>query len=151
MTELTADCARCAALCCRLSSFQRSGDFAFSKTAGEACRHLTVRDTCAVHAERVDLGLGGCVAFDCHGAGQTLTARFSGAERLGVAIAAFHALVELHFCLRLVELAERLGFSSHVAGRKARLLALCALPVEALAALDTRGLRVVLPRENSGK
>lgn len=144
MTELNADCARCAALCCRLSSFDRSEDFAFSKAAGETCRHLTKRFGCSVHSRRLELGLAGCTTFDCSGAGQVLTARLTGDEELRVQVAAFHALVEIHFCLRLVELAERLGFASEVAARKELLLAHSRLSAEQLATLDTSGLRVVL-------
>lgn len=151
MIELAPDCARCAALCCRLSSFERSSDFSFSKRAGEACRYLTPRDACAVHARRVELGLAGCAAFDCHGAGQALTARLTGGESLGVAVAAFSALLEVHYALRLVELAERLGHAERVAALKRRLVSYAALTPSALAELDTSGLRVVLPRRGGAR
>ncbi|MFT3713616.1 MAG: hypothetical protein QM817_38655 [Archangium sp.] len=127
-----------------MSSFDRSEDFAFSKAAGETCRYLTKRDTCGVHARRFELGLSGCSAFDCSGAGQVLTARLSGREALRVEVAAFHALVEIHFCLRLVELAERLGFAREVAARKELLLEHSRLSVGELATLDTSRLRFVL-------
>jgi hypothetical protein len=150
MTDLSADCARCAALCCRLAFFERSADFAFTKPAGAPCRHLTKRNTCGVHARRLELGLSGCVAFDCSGAGQALSARLTADQPLGTQVAAFHALVEVHFALRLVELARRLGHSAQVAALEEKLLAHAALPVEALAELDTSGLRFVLPRVASG-
>jgi hypothetical protein len=44
--------------------------FAFDKAAGEPCRHLTPADACAIHAQLRPAGMGGCVAYECFGAGQ---------------------------------------------------------------------------------
>jgi hypothetical protein len=71
--ELTAACRSCAALCCVTTSFAASEDFAFDKPAGTPCPHLEPDGRCAVHDERRVRGMSGCVAFDCHGAGQRLT------------------------------------------------------------------------------
>jgi hypothetical protein len=67
------DCARCFGLCCVALPFSRStgaAGFAFDKPAGEPCRHLTPGDACAIHSELLPAGMGGCVAYECFGAGQ---------------------------------------------------------------------------------
>ena len=76
-SSLRADCARCAALCCVALAFDRGPAFAFDKAAGDPCRNLRPDDACAVHATRAGLGCAGCVAFDCLGAGQRVTAAFA--------------------------------------------------------------------------
>ena len=86
--ELVADCARCVGLCCVLLPFQRSADFAFDKAAGEPCRHLDGGHRCRIHASLLDDGMRGCVAYDCFGAGQTVTE----AERVGD----FHLVEQVH-------------------------------------------------------
>lgn len=68
--RLRADCSRCFALCCVASGFTRSADFAFAKPAGEPCRHLGEAFGCTVHDRLRDLGMPGCTAYDCFGAGQ---------------------------------------------------------------------------------
>ena len=99
-TELTADCTRCAALCCVATAFDASEDFAFSKPAGARCPHLA-GTRCAIHAERPARGFSGCVAFDCHGAGQRATRAFA-AEPEEVRHAAFLVLCEVHGWLWLL-------------------------------------------------
>ena len=71
--SLRADCARCAALCCVALAFDRSPLFGFDKPAGQPCRRLTPGGRCSIHAERQARGFGGCVAYDCLGAGQHVT------------------------------------------------------------------------------
>jgi hypothetical protein len=71
--SLEPDCARCFGLCCVALPFSRSAGaagFAFDKAAGEPCRHLTPVDSCAIHADLLPAGMGGCVAYECFGAGQ---------------------------------------------------------------------------------
>jgi hypothetical protein len=71
--RLEPDCASCFGLCCVALPFARStgsAGFAFDKPAGEPCRHLTSADDCAIHAELLPAGMGGCVAYECFGAGQ---------------------------------------------------------------------------------
>ncbi len=72
--ELTADCSRCVGLCCVVLPFARSADFAFDKPAGTPCRHLTSSHRCHIHDGLVEAGMRGCVAYDCFGAGQAVTA-----------------------------------------------------------------------------
>lgn len=71
--RLRADCARCAALCCVGLAFDRSEWFAFDKAAGEVCRHLDGGHRCGIHGELAEQGFGGCVSYECWGAGQRVT------------------------------------------------------------------------------
>lgn len=86
--ELTADCSRCAGLCCVLLPFARSADFAFDKAAREPCRHLSVTHRCDIHDRLLEKGMRGCVAYDCFGAGQSVTQ--SGR------VEAFHVVEQVH-------------------------------------------------------
>ena len=73
MSHLEPDCAHCFGLCCVALPFARSGGtagFAFSKEAGTPCRHLTAGDACGIHDSLLPSGMGGCVAYECFGAGQ---------------------------------------------------------------------------------
>ncbi len=71
--ELRADCARCAGLCCVALHFTRSADFPVDKPAGEPCENLGADFRCRIHPRLRERGFVGCVAFDCHGAGQQVT------------------------------------------------------------------------------
>ena len=71
--ELTADCTRCVGLCCVVLPFSRSADFAFDKPAGTPCRHLAADARCGIHDRLRESGMRGCVAYDCFGAGQSVT------------------------------------------------------------------------------
>jgi hypothetical protein len=71
-TDLKADCARCAGLCCIAPAFARSSDFAIDKPAGRPCPNLGDDFRCGIHTELRERGFPGCVAFDCFGAGQRL-------------------------------------------------------------------------------
>ncbi len=71
--DLRADCARCAALCCVAFHFDRSEAFGLDKAAGEPCPHLDGVARCAIHDRRRDHGFGGCVGYDCLGAGPWVT------------------------------------------------------------------------------
>lgn len=73
--RLKADCSACAALCCVVPPFDAVQGFAFDKPAETACQHLCADHRCGIHAQLVDRGFPGCVAFDCLGAGQRLTAQ----------------------------------------------------------------------------
>ncbi|MEU4424168.1 pentapeptide repeat-containing protein [Actinoplanes sp. NPDC024001] len=73
MTRLAADCERCAALCCVAPAFSKSSDFAIDKPAGRPCRNLSDDFRCTIHEELPKRGFGGCVVFDCFGAGQRIT------------------------------------------------------------------------------
>jgi uncharacterized protein YjbI with pentapeptide repeats len=79
--ELRADCGRCVGLCCVAPAFAASADFAFDKPAGVACPNLEPDFRCAIHDRLRREGMPGCVAYDCFGAGQHLTAgTFAGAD-----------------------------------------------------------------------
>jgi hypothetical protein len=71
--ELTADCTRCVGLCCTVLPFARSAAFAFDKPAGTPCRHLAADARCGIHDRLRESGMRGCVAYDCFGAGQSVT------------------------------------------------------------------------------
>jgi hypothetical protein len=110
--ELRADCARCVALCCLATGFERSPDFGCTKAPGVPCAHLGSDDRCTIHPRRMALGFGGCVAYECWGAGQRVTGTILGdrswrghpdAER---AFAVFRILVPLHH-LRAILVAAR--------------------------------------------
>ena len=70
LTELVADCARCAALCCAALPYARSREFPEDKPAAVPCRHLEEDFRCGIHAGLLEGGWRGCVVFDCFGAGQ---------------------------------------------------------------------------------
>src|SRR6185503_16885503 len=72
-TRWRGDCSCCAALCCVSFAFDRSELFAFDKAAGEPCALLGPQHACSIHAERARRGFGGCIAYDCLGAGQRVT------------------------------------------------------------------------------
>lgn len=82
--HLRADCSACAALCCVVPPFDAEQGFGFDKPAETPCHHLCADHRCGIHAELVARGFEGCVAFDCLGAGQRLTAlavaRFGSAD-----------------------------------------------------------------------
>jgi Pentapeptide repeats (8 copies) len=104
-TELRADCARCAGLCCVATGFAASSDFAIDKPAGRACPNLRSDFGCGIHDHLRARGFAGCAAFDCFGAGQhVVQVRFGGrdwrqdkalAQQMFVAFDAIRLLNEL--------------------------------------------------------
>jgi uncharacterized protein YjbI with pentapeptide repeats len=79
--ELTADCSRCAGLCCVAPAFARSSDFAIDKPAGRPCPNLLSDFRCDIHEHLGERGFPGCAVFDCFGAGQHLVqGTFGGAD-----------------------------------------------------------------------
>ncbi|WP_213451756.1 pentapeptide repeat-containing protein [Rhizomonospora bruguierae] len=104
---LTADCARCAGLCCVVPAFAASADFAIDKPAGHPCRNLRADFRCGIHDRLRPAGFPGCTAFDCFGAGQkvvqvTFGGRDwrTGPDLAGAMFAAFRVMRELHELLR---------------------------------------------------
>ncbi len=73
--HLKADCSACVALCCVVPPFDAVQGFGFDKPAETPCHHLCADHRCGIHDGLVAQGFGGCVAFDCLGAGQRLTAQ----------------------------------------------------------------------------
>jgi hypothetical protein len=102
---LRGDCARCAALCCVALAFDRGASFAFDKPAGVPCPHLTANAHCSIHAEREARGFGGCVRYDCLGAGQRVTQQYG---RDPATFEAFRVARRVHELLELLSTAKRL-------------------------------------------
>jgi len=75
---LRGDCDRCAALCCIAVAFDRSESFAFDKPADMPCGNLDHGHRCTIHGRLAASGFGGCVAFECYGAGQVVTQQMFG-------------------------------------------------------------------------
>lgn len=73
--QLRADCSACVGLCCVIPPFDALQGFGFDKPAETPCLHLCADSRCGIHAGLVEQGFPGCVAFDCLGAGQRLTAQ----------------------------------------------------------------------------
>jgi hypothetical protein len=71
---LVADCARCKGLCCILLPFDADQGFAFDKAAGTPCCNLTPQFSCGIYRDLAHSGFPGCKHYDCHGAGQYVTA-----------------------------------------------------------------------------
>ena len=93
--NLAADCSRCVGLCCVAPAFAASSDFAFSKPAGVACRHLAADASCSIHDRLIPSGFSGCVAYDCFGAGQRVVALFGGG-RSEPMLSAYETVRQLH-------------------------------------------------------
>lgn len=67
---LKPDCANCAALCCVALHIEKSSQFPIDKPAGVTCPNLDNRGACKIHENLKNKGFSGCIAYDCHGAGQ---------------------------------------------------------------------------------
>ena len=94
--NLTADCSRCVGLCCVAPAFVASADFAFTKPAGVACRHLAADASCTIHDRLIPSGFPGCVAYDCFGAGQRVVALYGGGPRSAPMLSAYETVRQLH-------------------------------------------------------
>jgi hypothetical protein len=77
-------------------AFAASADFAFSKPAGVACRHLAPDASCTIHDRLIPSGFPGCVAYDCFGAGQRVVALFGGGPRSAPMLSAYETVRQLH-------------------------------------------------------
>lgn len=124
---LRADCENCVALCCVGLAFDRSAQFSFDKEAGEPCRHLDADYRCEIHDRLGPAGMGGCIAFDCFGAGQRVTAQFAGRswrDDLATASAMFDAFRHMrraHELIGLLRTAGRLRLSAEQEARRVTL------------------------------
>lgn len=130
--DLRADCSRCAAMCCVAFHFDRSAEFGFDKLAGEPCANLadTPGGGCRIHARLGEVGFGGCVLYDCHGAGPAVTQGLFGGRSwqsepalLGPMMAAFLQVERAHKLLVVLAEAERLDLSAADRGELERLTA----------------------------
>ncbi len=115
---LQAKCEDCAALCCVLLAFDAGKAFGFDKAAMEPCRNLTAGNKCRGHGTLAQDGFGGCVAFDCHGAGQRVVQEVFGGLSwrddpglMPAMEAAFRGMRRLHEAVVLLEAAAGLGLS----------------------------------------
>ncbi|HEY6797742.1 MAG TPA: pentapeptide repeat-containing protein, partial [Kineosporiaceae bacterium] len=151
-SRLRADCSRCFALCCVVPAFAVSADFAITKPAGVACRHLSADHRCTIHAELRGRGFAGCTVYDCFGAGQRVSqGTVRGLDpRAGAATAsavgrAFPAVRALHELLWYLAEARALAAARPVHDRLteafARIDALAGAPPADLAALDLDAAR----------
>lgn len=93
LQTLTADCACCRGLCCTALYFSKRDGFPADKEAGMPCVHLLPDCRCRIHGELAAQGMKGCIAFDCLGAGQRVTA---GGGSDGEQAARFPAVWRLH-------------------------------------------------------
>jgi len=153
MSEITLrpDCGRCAALCCVALAFDRGALFGFDKAAGAPCAHLTACGRCAIHRSRARRGFGGCVGYDCHGAGQRVTQALFGGHSwqdepalLGPMSEAFVVVRRAHELLMLLRQARRLSLSPTERRR------LAALEASLVAAEDSAALVASIEVEARG-
>lgn len=68
--SLRADCDNCFGFCCAALYFSALEGFPVDKDAGVPCPNLQHDFRCRVHENLWKLGLKGCIAYDCFGAGQ---------------------------------------------------------------------------------
>jgi uncharacterized protein YjbI with pentapeptide repeats len=150
--HLTADCSRCAALCCVALPFAASADFAVDKAAGSPCRHLQADFRCGIHAGLREAGYPGCTAYDCFGAGQQVVqVTFGGRdwrghpELAGPMFAVFPVVRTLHELLRYLTEARALPRAAALHGELDDALStterLAGANADALAELDVEAHR----------
>jgi hypothetical protein len=119
--ELRADCSRCFGLCCVAPGFVKSAEFAFTKPAGQPCRHLQQDFRCSIHTKLRPQGFPGCVVYDCFGAGQHVAQRVFGGvswreqpETAEPMFAVFAVMRQLHELLWLLDEAAALEAAAHM-------------------------------------
>ena len=71
--KLKVDCENCFGLYCVALYFSASDGFPLDKAGGQPCLNLQENFRCRVHKDLDDLGLKGCRAYDCFGAGQKVS------------------------------------------------------------------------------
>lgn len=88
--------------------------FAFDKPAGSACTHLEGHQ-CRIHARLDKAGFGGCVRYQCDGAGQRVVQELFAGQSwqqapglLPAMLAAFADMRQVHAWLALLESAKAL-------------------------------------------
>ncbi len=70
---LRGNCESCFGLCCIALYYSSCDGFPADKEAGIPCINLGSDFRCSVHNDLLKLGLRGCLAFDCFGAGQKVS------------------------------------------------------------------------------
>jgi pentapeptide repeat protein len=157
VTELRADCSRCAGLCCVVPAFAASADFAIDKPAGRPCLHLQADFRCDIHGSLRTRGFPGCTVYDCFGAGQHVVGSTFGGrdwrthpELASRMFAAFEVMRDLHELLwYLGEALDRPAAGAIRASlERARgdIERLTELDPDALAALDVSPHRAAVDR-----
>lgn len=113
--DFSADCARCAGLCCVAFAFDRSTEFAHDKAADEPCHNLDAGFGCTIHSKLDLVGYPGCVRFDCHGAGQRVVQDLFGGTDwraepgiFSEMMAVFRVMRRLHALLEMLHTADSL-------------------------------------------
>ncbi len=153
---LRADCARCQGLCCVAPAFVASSEFAFTKPARTPCRHLTADDRCAVHAELGSRGMGGCVAFDCLGAGQQVVAGAAGRhwrdDPDGALFDALEVLTGLHELLWYLDdaVGRAPALAAELDARRAEVLTLVELGISELGNRESGHRELAVERARTG-
>lgn len=77
--EFRIDCDKCTGLCCTALYFSTFDGFPSDKAAGVPCSNLDSSFRCSIHQKLHAKHMKGCLAYDCCGAGQLVTALY-GAE-----------------------------------------------------------------------
>lgn len=73
LNDLKPQCEKCFGLCCVALYFSVQDGFPTDKRAGTPCPNLDADFRCAVHEKLGVLGLKGCTAYECFGAGQQVS------------------------------------------------------------------------------
>ena len=142
------DCANCAALCCVAYPSDDMPGFAASKRSGEPCPRLAQCGTCTIYEDRERLGFGGCIAYECFGAGQFVTQALSqrGARR-GRTVAT-KAMIDRFLQVRpafdLLHLAQRLAGDNLPPERESRRVSIVRSLEDALLSGDPASVEHVL-------
>jgi uncharacterized protein YjbI with pentapeptide repeats len=77
--HLKPQCEKCFGLCCVALCFSAQDGFPADKMSGTPCPNLDADFHCAIHEKLGALGIKGCVAYECFGAGQQVSqVTFSG-------------------------------------------------------------------------
>jgi len=71
--HLKPQCEKCFGLCCVALYFSVQDGFPTNKIAGDPCPNLDANFRCTVHEKLKALGLKGCIAYECFGAGQQVS------------------------------------------------------------------------------
>jgi hypothetical protein len=148
--DFSADCSNCAALCCLALAFDAGDRFAHDKPAGMPCHNLHAsnpRQGCTIHKDLTSAGYSGCVAYDCLGAGQRVTALFSetwkDTPRLaGPMMQAFRIMRDVQDLGQMLEASKALPLPKPIQNERADWLGqLCEVQdnLEALQAFETDG------------
>jgi hypothetical protein len=139
-----ADCGQCLGLCCVGPAFRASADFAIDKPARTPCPNLRRDALCGIHSHLRGHVFGGCVVFDCFGAGQqTVQVTFGGGtQRHDGMLTTLEILRPLHEVLWYLD--EAVSSPAHGAAAGAlrtRVEAMVRLDAASLGGLDVTAVR----------